>query len=56
MMFISTFKSTSGEGLYAAQQAVLWNQQNTAANALKEYRGGDRNGSIEPLGVMSAEG
>ena len=56
ILWMTFFKSTSGEGLYAAQQAVLWNQQNTAANALKEYRGGDRNGSIEPLGVMSAEG
>ena len=42
-------KSTSGEGLYAAQQAVLWNQQNTVANAPKEYRVGDFTAKMSAL-------
>ena len=40
ILWMTFFKSTSGEGLYAAQQTVLRNQLKAAANAPEEFGAG----------------
>lgn len=41
ILWLTFFKTTSGEGLYAAQREVLRNQQKAAAKAPDEYGVGD---------------